>query len=309
MSQAFGEADNRNFFGVLGTATTDLDHNSAGVTGIFGTANDVQAWNDRVEAFGQFVGSAVSGIVPNLQGNEVDITSFGFLAGDDPIVHQHAGVYGQSDRQGVMGISVGTDPLATGVYGGNKTGGGVGVRGETVTGVGVQGRTFGPGLAGLFNGNVKVEGGMGVTSHLTVDGDVLLKNRDVAERFGALGECAPGTVMVIGDSSSLQPCARAYDKRAIGVVSGAGLLRPAITLGAFENENPTVPIAMLGTAFCLVDAEKAPIEAGDLLTSSDTRGHAMKALDHGQSFGAIIGKALGSLSQGRGLVPIVVALQ
>jgi hypothetical protein len=66
---------------------------------------------------------------------------------------------------------------------------------------------------------------------------------------------------------------------------------------------------MVGTAFCLVDAEKAPIEAGDLLTSSDTFGHAMKVLDQRKSFGSVIGKALAPLQCGQGVIPIVVALQ
>jgi hypothetical protein len=35
----------------------------------------------------------------------------------------------------------------------------------------------------------------------------------------------------------------------------------------------------------------------------------MKASDQIKGFGAIIGKALGSLSQGRGLIPVVVTLQ
>jgi hypothetical protein len=35
----------------------------------------------------------------------------------------------------------------------------------------------------------------------------------------------------------------------------------------------------------------------------------MKAADHSSSFGAIIGKALASLSRGRGSVPILLALQ
>jgi len=51
------------------------------------------------------------------------------------------------------------------------------------------------------------------------------------------------------------------------------------------------------------------IEVGDLLTTSDTLGHAMKASDTGKAFGVIVGKALGSLSEGRGLIPILVTLQ
>jgi hypothetical protein len=46
-----------------------------------------------------------------------------------------------------------------------------------------------------------------------------------------------------------------------------------------------------------------------LLTTSPTRGHAMKATDPLQAFGAVLGKALRPLTEGQGLIPILVALQ
>lgn len=67
-----------------------------------------------------------------------------------------------------------------------------------------------------------------------------------------------------------------------------------VTLGAF--------------AHCKVDADIAPIQAGDLLTTSPTPGHAQKVLDRSQAIGAIIGKALGSLSKGRGRIAVLVSL-
>jgi hypothetical protein len=48
---------------------------------------------------------------------------------------------------------------------------------------------------------------------------------------------------------------------------------------------------------------------GDLLTTSDTPGHAMKTIDPLKAFGAVIGKALTPMDAGRGLIPILVALQ
>jgi len=48
---------------------------------------------------------------------------------------------------------------------------------------------------------------------------------------------------------------------------------------------------------------------GDLLTTSPTPGHAMRADDPGRAFGAVLGKALRPLADGQGLVPILVALQ
>jgi hypothetical protein len=62
-------------------------------------------------------------------------------------------------------------------------------------------------------------------------------------------------------------------------------------------------------AHCKVDADIAPIEVGDLLTTSPTKGHAQKALDPAKAVGAMIGKALGSLKKGKGKIPVLVMLQ
>ena len=57
------------------------------------------------------------------------------------------------------------------------------------------------------------------------------------------------------------------------------------------------------------DASKGPIQPGDLLTTSNTPGHAMKVTDYTRAQGATIGKAMGSLDEGQGLVLVLVALQ
>ncbi|HKQ72638.1 MAG TPA: hypothetical protein VJ810_02845 [Blastocatellia bacterium] len=67
-----------------------------------------------------------------------------------------------------------------------------------------------------------------------------------------------------------------------------------VTLGAF--------------AHCKVDADIAPINVGDLLTTSPTKGHAQKVLDPTKATGAIIGKALGSLKKGKAKIPVLVTL-
>jgi hypothetical protein len=65
----------------------------------------------------------------------------------------------------------------------------------------------------------------------------------------------------------------------------------------------------LGKVYCKVDASYAPVEIGDLLTTSHTLGHAMKADDPLEAFGPVISKSLQPLAEGRGLIPIQVALQ
>jgi hypothetical protein len=68
-------------------------------------------------------------------------------------------------------------------------------------------------------------------------------------------------------------------------------------------------IEMTSKVYCKVDTQYGPIEVGDLLTTSPTPGYAMKADDPFKAFGSVIGKALCSLEAGRGMIPILIALQ
>ncbi len=145
---------------------------------------------------------------------------------------------------------------------------------------------------------------------ITADGDIRLLGADCAEYFevedGA--EIESGTVLVIGEDSTLHECEEEYDKRVAGIVSGAGGLRPGIVLdnGA---EAVGVPVALTGKVYCKVDAEPSSVEVGDLLTTSSTPGYARKAIDSTRYLGSILGKALAPLTEGRGLIPVLVALQ
>lgn len=115
--------------------------------------------------------------------------------------------------------------------------------------------------------------------------------------------------MVLDDSGAIGPCSSAYDSRAVGVVSGAGPFRPAIILDRVDRGTNRVPIALIGKVCCNVDANYAPIQIGDMLTSSPTPGHAMKATDSAMAFGSVIGKAIEPLTSGRGQIRILVTLQ
>jgi hypothetical protein len=223
------------------------------------------------------------------------------------------GVVGNSTSTsgtGVLGQAVGGD----GVFGNSTGGRGVvghstnqaGVAGDSDQADGVTGVVNDKGgFAGFFGGDLSVTGSIKAT------GDICLVNADCAEDFDILGaeEIQPGTVMVINEEGALKASERAYDTRVAGVISGAGALKPGLILGRTTSPNQRVPIALLGKAYCKVDASPLPIQVGDLLTSSPTRGHAMKAVDPLQSFGAVIGKALKPLESGQGLIPILIALQ
>jgi hypothetical protein len=142
-------------------------------------------------------------------------------------------------------------------------------------------------------------------------GDILFQNADCAEEFDlADGEDAPpGAIMVIGDDGRLHQCREPYDRRVVGIVSGAGSLKPAIILGRKESAVSRAALAVLGCVFCNVDATNDGVRVGDLLTTSARPGFAMKATDSAQSFGAVLGKALRAQASGLGLLPVLVALQ
>ena len=120
----------------------------------------------------------------------------------------------------------------------------------------------------------------------------------------------PGTVMVIDQDGSLRPSANAYDRKVAGVISGGGDCRPGIILDKRQSGSSRMPIALVGKVHCKVDAQEySPIDVGDLLTTSPTPGHAMKADDPFKAFGAVIGKALRALDEGQDSIPILIALQ
>ena len=99
-----------------------------------------------------------------------------------------------------------------------------------------------------------------------VTDDIELGGGDCAEDFTVDELTAePGTVMVIDGDDVLRACVAAYDKRVAGVVSGAGDYKPGIVLGKQNSRENCRPIALLGKAFCKVDARYGAIEVGDLV--------------------------------------------
>ncbi len=154
-------------------------------------------------------------------------------------------------------------------------------------------------------------GNLHTTGNHVVDGDISLSGADYAEEFdiGHAGSADPGMVMVLDDHGGVRVCDSPYDRRVAGVISGAGGYSPAVILDHHSTRADRRPLALMGKVYCRADATDAPIAIGDLLTTSPTPGHAMKASDSSRAFGAVLGKALQPLPAGQGLVPILVALQ
>jgi hypothetical protein len=177
----------------------------------------------------------------------------------------------------------------------------------------VSQRPDGLGLVADNGGRIAVKDWSGNDS-VVLDGnlgDVVLSNADCAEDFemSTLNGADPGTVMVIEEGSRLRPSTEPYDKKVAGVISGAGDCKPGIILDKKPSQKNRLPVALIGKVYCKADADYSPIEVGDLLTTSRTPGHAMKASEPLRAFGAVMGKALLPLSSGRGLIPILVTLQ
>lgn len=141
-------------------------------------------------------------------------------------------------------------------------------------------------------------------------GDIILRNADAAEEFDVASDSdlEPGSVVVLDDDGSVRAGHEPYDRRVAGVVSGAGDYRPAVLLDR-KDRPARIPVAMMGKVACLVDATAGPVGVGDLLTTSETPGHAMLASDPSRSAGSVLGKAMGSLSSGTGLVPTLISLR
>jgi hypothetical protein len=160
-------------------------------------------------------------------------------------------------------------------------------------------------------GNLVCDGDLHTKGNHIVDGNIQLAGADYAEDFDVVDVegAEPGTVMVLADSGGVRVSDAAYDRRVAGVISGAGGYHPAVILDRQTTGTDRRPLALMGKVYCRVDASDAPIAIGDLLTTSSTPGHAMKAVNPTLAFGAVIGKALRPLAGGRGLVPILVSLQ
>jgi len=144
------------------------------------------------------------------------------------------------------------------------------------------------------------------------DGDIWFQGADLAEEFtvaaAVLPQAEPGTVMVLDANGDASPCAQRHDRKVIGVIAGAGSYQPAMILDR-QGGDARKPIAMVGKVYCKASTQAGPIAVGDLLTTSVEAGHAEKVTDQVQSFGTTIGKALGPLDEGTGLIPVLVNLQ
>ncbi len=120
-----------------------------------------------------------------------------------------------------------------------------------------------------------------------------------------------GSVVVIDAKhpGRLELSTRACDTRVAGIISGANGVNTGISLQQEGTFDQGQNVALSGRVYVRADATGGAIQPGDLLTTSDTPGHAMKVTEYAKAQGAILGKAMSELKEGKGFVLVLVTLQ
>jgi hypothetical protein len=156
------------------------------------------------------------------------------------------------------------------------------------------------------SGGVTFSDGSSLTSANTLCGGDYAESVDVV---GNRAQYEPGDVLVLdtGSPGKFLKSTEPYST----VVAGIYSTKPG-AIGRRQTTPKTpdeVPMAMVGIVPVKATAENGPIRVGDLLVSSSTPGLAMKGADRSRMLGAVIGKAMGSLDSGTGVIEILVTLQ
>lgn len=143
------------------------------------------------------------------------------------------------------------------------------------------------------------------------NGGTQASGADFAEQLAVEGREAdyePGDVLVISAVAD-RAVALASEPFATAVM-GVYSTQPALLASAPDTDDPLagIPVAITGIVPCKVSAENGPIRRGDLLVTASTPGHAMRAGDNPPQ-GTVLGKALGELEEGNGVIEILVTLQ
>jgi hypothetical protein len=177
-----------------------------------------------------------------------------------------------------------------------------------------------PGAMLEVDGSVKLTSGSGASmtfqdgSVQTVAWNGTLSGGDYEESVDVIGDRTkyePGDVLVIDPAApgKFLKSTNAYSTAVAGIYS----TNPGVR-GRRQNSDPShmkdeVPMAMVGVVPTKVSSESGPIKPGDLLVTSSRPGYAMKGVDRSQVAGAIVGKAMGNLASGTGVIEVLVALQ
>lgn len=258
--------------------------------------------------------TATTGVPIGVIGSCESQTGRGMFAASNNVTGPGIGAYGISygdNGRGIFGWAISPSGTNYGVYGQTSSASGFGV--------------YSSGAA-FIAGNMTVTGAKtGYVADYVQNADsVALEPGDLVEIVG-YGEPVLGEIPLIlvrratsaNAEAVLGPIAYAAEARPNTIAANLDpqdvLSAPDVNPAKFlVNEIPgnvepggLAAVVTLGSfKFIKVDASYASVQPGNLLTSSPTPGHAMRATK--PEVGTVVGKALGSLAQGTGLVPVMI---
>jgi len=121
-----------------------------------------------------------------------------------------------------------------------------------------------------------------------------------------------GDVMIIDSTQRrhVDMSDKPYSTLVAGVISTKpGLLGSQYTDPNDPKLSKESPLAVVGIVPCKVSAENGEVKIGDLLVTSSTPGYAMKGTDREKMLGAVLGKAMEPIKNGKGVILVLVTLQ
>jgi hypothetical protein len=160
-----------------------------------------------------------------------------------------------------------------------------------------------------INGNLRFTGDGSVQTTAwtgTLCGGDYAESVEVSQDLASIG---PGDALVVdlNNDDRFLKSAEPYSTAVMGVYS----TKPGV-LGRHQEGAKAadeIPMAMVGIVPAKVSAENGSIHRGDLLVTSSTPGYLMKGTDRTRMLGAVVGKALGRLDTGTGVIEVGVTLQ
>lgn len=121
----------------------------------------------------------------------------------------------------------------------------------------------------------------------------------------------PGDLLVIDNSADRKVALSQtpYSTLVAGIYSTKPGIVAGPSLRMSDSLDSQVPLAVIGIVPCKVTTANGPIKRGDLLVSSSEPGYAMKGTDQARLAGAVVGKAMQSLTSGTGTIEVLVTLR
>jgi hypothetical protein len=160
-------------------------------------------------------------------------------------------------------------------------------------------------------------GGLNCANELVVfrvmgDGEVYAEGNfnaggaDFAEMIQLQGQAEPGDVLVISpDQDRAVTLSTSANSTAL---AGVYSTDPGFIGGGSMADQPgMIPVAITGIVPVKVTAANGPILRGDLLTTSHIPGTAMLATE--PQFGSLLGRAMGELLEGEGVIEVLLVLK